>query len=74
MTSRVFLRFALCLATFSVFSRSQQSSIDTTPPYRNAKLCIEDRVADLLSRMTLEEKVEQLAGGELHIHFHAQGS
>ncbi|HEV2698384.1 MAG TPA: glycoside hydrolase family 3 protein, partial [Terriglobales bacterium] len=64
MTTRLFLRFALCLATFSVFSRSQQSSIVTTPLYRNPKLSIEDRVADLLSRMTLEEKVEQIAGGE----------
>jgi len=27
------------------------------PAYRNAKLPVEQRVADLLSRMTLEEKV-----------------
>jgi beta-glucosidase len=33
------------------------------PRYRNPNLAIEDRVDDLLSRMTLEEKVEQLAGG-----------
>src|SRR6266853_1969982 len=33
------------------------------PDYRNPKLPIPDRVADLLKRMTLEEKVEQLAGG-----------
>jgi beta-glucosidase len=33
------------------------------PPYRNSKLPIPDRVADLLQRMTLEEKVDQLAGG-----------
>jgi beta-glucosidase len=31
--------------------------------YRNAALPIEDRVADLLSRMTLEEKVQQICGG-----------
>ena len=31
--------------------------------YRDPKLPIEDRVADLLPRMTLEEKVDQLAGG-----------
>ena len=29
-------------------------------PYRNASLPIEERVSDLLSRMTLEEKVGQL--------------
>ena len=31
-------------------------------PYRNAKLPIEQRLADLISRMTLEEKVAQLEG------------
>ncbi|KJD31173.1 glycoside hydrolase family 3 [Tamlana nanhaiensis] len=29
-------------------------------PYQNAKLSVEDRVTDLLSRMTLEEKVRQM--------------
>jgi beta-glucosidase len=33
------------------------------PDYRNASLPIERRVADLLSRMTLEEKIDQIAGG-----------
>ena len=33
------------------------------PKYRNPGLPIEDRVADLLSRMTLEEKVQQICGG-----------
>jgi beta-glucosidase len=33
------------------------------PAYRNPFLPIPDRVADLLQRMTLEEKVDQLAGG-----------
>ncbi len=33
------------------------------PGYKNPKLPIEQRVADLLKRMTLEEKVDQLAGG-----------
>jgi beta-glucosidase len=31
-------------------------------PYRDAKLPVEQRVADLLSRMTLEEKIAQLEG------------
>ncbi|KAF1978917.1 beta glucosidase [Bimuria novae-zelandiae CBS 107.79] len=34
--------------------------INETLPYRDASLCIEDRVEDLLSRMTLEEKAGQL--------------
>src|SRR6266480_6879190 len=33
------------------------------PDYRNPKLPVPDRVADLLKRMTLEEKVDQLADG-----------
>jgi beta-glucosidase len=32
------------------------------PPYRDPKMPIEQRVADLLSRMTLEEKVAQMEG------------
>ncbi|MGB2622980.1 MAG: glycoside hydrolase family 3 N-terminal domain-containing protein [Candidatus Acidiferrum sp.] len=38
------------------------SQAQDVPPYRNSKLPIEQRVADLLSRMTLEEKVAQLEG------------
>src|ERR1700747_1213743 len=41
----------------------QVSAQETVPPYRNPKLPVPDRVADLLQRMTLEEKVDQLAGG-----------
>lgn len=33
------------------------------PAYTDAKRSIDDRVADLLKRMTLEEKVDQIAGG-----------
>jgi beta-glucosidase len=40
-----------------------------TPRYRDSKLAIEDRVADLLSRMTLEEKIAQIAPspGQVHV-------
>jgi beta-glucosidase len=48
--------FLLCLAGAG---RGQESR----PPYRDAAVPIEDRVSDLLKRMTLEEKVDQLAGG-----------
>ena len=53
-----FLRIALfpliccCLAV--------SASPQETPPYRNPALPAEQRVADLLSRMTLEEKAAQL--------------
>ncbi len=33
------------------------------PAYRNPKLTIEERVADLLKRMTVLEKVDQISGG-----------
>ena len=42
-----------CFITIPAFSQEQL-------PYRNPKLPLEQRVADLLSRMTLEEKVAQL--------------
>jgi beta-glucosidase len=35
----------------------------TLPPYKNPHLAINERVADLISRMTLEEKVAQITGG-----------
>jgi beta-glucosidase len=38
------------------------STADKTMPYRDASLPIDERVADLLSRMTLEEKVAQMLG------------
>ncbi|MGA3027789.1 MAG: glycoside hydrolase family 3 C-terminal domain-containing protein [Bryobacteraceae bacterium] len=34
-----------------------------TPPYRNPRLGVEQRVDDLLARMTLEEKVDMVSGG-----------
>lgn len=37
-----------------------QNTPGTTPAYLNNKMSIEDRVADLLGRMTLEEKIGQL--------------
>lgn len=36
---------------------------NAAPRYKDANLPVSDRVADLLPRMTLEEKVEQLTGG-----------
>jgi beta-glucosidase len=56
----------LILPLFHAMAASGQAakpSPEPTPRYRNANLSTEDRVADLLSRMTLEEKVEQISGG-----------
>jgi beta-glucosidase len=52
---------ALFLAAVSVFAGSGASA-QSAMPYRDAKLPTDQRVADLLSRMTLEEKVAQLEG------------
>lgn len=48
----------MCLPSLA---QQKNGSTENLPPYRNSKLAIQDRVADLLSRMTLEEKVEQIA-------------
>ena len=53
---------ALIVAGVS-FAQEKTKSSESLPSYRNPSLAIEDRVADLLSRMTLEEKVAQITGG-----------
>lgn len=50
----------LSLVLFSFASTCVAQSAPQAAPYRDAKLPVEKRVADLLSRMTLEEKVAQL--------------
>src|ERR1044072_5275336 len=58
----------LALSTFlpsaSMQSQATVSQTKTTQtsvlPYRDARLPIDERVADLLSRMTIDEKVAQL--------------
>ncbi|KAI0836670.1 glycoside hydrolase family 3 protein [Hypoxylon sp. FL0890] len=54
----------LCLSTLHkteqpLLSRVSSDS-EALPAYRNSSLCINDRVEDLLQRMTLEEKAGQL--------------
>jgi beta-glucosidase len=55
----VIILAAACLGQ----DNAQDSSQTNAPAYRNPKLPVPDRVADLLLRMTLEEKIDQLAGG-----------
>ena len=50
---------ALLAVCVSTYLPGQAQEI---PAYRNAKLPVEQRLADLLSRMTLEEKVAQMQG------------
>lgn len=56
---RHFFTFCLVIATVVTGVRAQL-------PYQNSKLTAEERAADLLSRMTLEEKVDQLSMTGLH--------
>ncbi len=63
----VFVLAAACIGQGNAQDNVQKSVQDKVqkdlPAYRNPFLPIPDRVADLLQRMTLEEKVDQLAGG-----------
>jgi beta-glucosidase len=56
------MRFLLRFVIVSAFLGSAVAQTPATD-YRNPNLPIQQRVADLLKRMTLEEKVEQLGGG-----------
>lgn len=64
----ILLRSVVCVAIFCAISSTAQdknakAAPADVPKYRNPSLPIDDRVSDLLSRMTLEEKVEQICGG-----------
>ncbi len=50
-------------AVFAVIWCAPLTGQQPAPRYKDSKLSIDDRVADLLPRMTLEEKVGQLTGG-----------
>jgi beta-glucosidase len=52
----------ICLAVLSALFSENPSCAQEKPPYKNSLLPVEQRVADLLSRMTLDEKVAQLGG------------
>jgi len=53
------------IVTFALISvfLSTAVSQESRPPYKDPSLPVEQRAADLVKRMTLEEKVDQLAGG-----------
>ncbi|MBN2371728.1 MAG: CIA30 family protein [Vicinamibacteria bacterium] len=59
---RVLLPVALLGAAAASGQEKARPPRASEEPYRNPKLTIEERVADLLPRMTLEEKVDQIAG------------
>ncbi len=51
---------ATVVITLVIIPTAQLQTQSPAPPYKNARLPVEQRVADLLRRMTLEEKVAQL--------------
>jgi beta-glucosidase len=57
------MRRTLGLAAIAILVMTAAGAAVPVPPYKNPKLPIEERVSDLLKRMTLEEKVDQLCGG-----------
>lgn len=54
----VFASIILAIASHSAYCANDNNG--KKPIYKNKKESVEDRVEDLLSRMTLEEKIEQL--------------
>ena len=66
--SRLTLSCGLAILFFLGFGA--QSFAQQTPPYRDDKLPVEQRIDDLLGRMTLEEKVAQMEGAWENRDFH----
>ena len=57
------LLMSLVLTAVLASGEDKPAAQSATPRYKDASLPIQDRVADLLPRMTLEEKVDQLNWG-----------
>ena len=59
-------RFPCLIIIFlaSVLGFAQSPSSPAAPPYKNPSLPVEQRVQDLLGRMTLEEKVAMVSGAD----------
>lgn len=58
----------ILILPFFVFALVASSSQESAPAYKNPKPTVEERAADLLKRMPLEEKVDQLLGGRRRSH------
>ena len=57
---RALCAFIAALLLLPLAARGQQQPAPTSLPYRNPALSIDQRVDDLIGRMTLEEKVQQM--------------
>jgi len=57
---RIFLLLLVSLTIFHMQTCKKKDIYEGLPLYKNPKLSLEERVNDLISRMTLEEKVSQM--------------
>ena len=57
----LFVLALLCATALVAAQDKDKAKPPDTPKYRDPALTVDDRVADLLSRMTLEEKIGQIA-------------
>lgn len=55
---------ALVFAEYASHGKRKAASLENAP-YKDARLSVEDRVQDLLSRMTIQEKAAQLMQGDI---------
>src|SRR6266536_6078927 len=65
--NRVLLFFSLLLLICAVIGLPVGNVQNSMPPYKNPALPVETRVDDLVSRMTLEEKVSQMMNAAAEI-------
>ncbi|KAI8291434.1 Periplasmic beta-glucosidase [Colletotrichum sp. SAR11_57] len=60
------MKLSLALASLAALASAQNStSNSSTPIYKDPKAAIDDRVSDLLKRMTIEEKTAQLLQADI---------
>jgi len=59
----IFLFFLAIILVIGISGCGKKEDYRSLPPYKNPTLALEERVNDLISRMTLEEKVSQLLNG-----------
>jgi beta-glucosidase len=53
------------MSAFAVALAATAQAAELTPVYKNPKAKIDDRVADLLKRMSIKEKMSQLIQGDM---------
>lgn len=60
-----FARLCILLLLVPAFLSLTTAAPDSVPIYKNSKYSIDDRIADLLPRMTMEDKLGQVMQGDV---------